>query len=90
MLRRFAYSLILASSIFISGHALTGQAVAAEPATCKTVRMAEPGWNDLAFTTGTSMVLLKALGYEPQSSVLGIEVIYQSMKNKDLDAFLGY
>jgi glycine betaine/proline transport system substrate-binding protein len=85
MLRIFACSLLLASSIFVSG-----QAVAAEPASCKTVRMAEPGWNDLAFTTGTSMVLLKALGYEPQSSVLGIEVIYQSMKNKDLDAFLGY
>jgi glycine betaine/proline transport system substrate-binding protein len=85
MLRIFACSLLLASSLV-----LPGRAVAAEPDSCKTVRMAEPGWNDLAFTTGTSMVLLKALGYEPQSSVLGIEVIYQSMKNKDLDAFLGY
>jgi glycine betaine/proline transport system substrate-binding protein len=85
MLRIFACSLLLTSSL-----SLADQAVAAEPASCKTVRVAEPGWNDLAFTTGTSMVLLKALGYEPQSSILGIEVIYQSMKNKDLDAFLGY
>jgi glycine betaine/proline transport system substrate-binding protein len=52
--------------------------------------MAEPGWNDLAFTTGVASTLLKALGYEPQSSLLGIDVIYLSLKNKDLDVFLGY
>lgn len=65
-------------------------AFAADPESCKVVRMAEPGWNDLAFTTGISLTLLKALGYEPQSSLLGIDVIYLSLKNKDLDVFLGY
>ncbi len=65
-------------------------ALAADPETCKVVRMAEPGWNDLAFTTGIALTLLKALGYEPQSSLLGIDVIYLSLKNKDLDVFLGY
>jgi hypothetical protein len=70
--------------------ALAGHAFAGEAASCKTVKVAEPGWNDLAFTTGASMVVLKALGYDAQSSILGIEVIYQSMKDKDLDAFLGY
>ena len=54
------------------------------------VGMAEPGWNDLAFTTGVAKVLLQALGYEPHSEVLGINVIYEGMKNKDLDLFLGY
>jgi glycine betaine/proline transport system substrate-binding protein len=78
-------SMLCASMFLVSGHAN-----AAEPESCKTVRVAEPGWNDLAFTTGTSMVVLRALGYDAQSSILGIEVIYQSMKNKDLDAFLGY
>ncbi|MBY5825915.1 choline ABC transporter substrate-binding protein [Rhizobium leguminosarum] len=65
-------------------------AFAADPEACKVVRMAEPGWNDLAFTTGIALTLLKALGYEPQSSLLGIDVIYLSLKNKDLDVFLGY
>jgi len=65
-------------------------AFAADPESCKVVRMAEPGWNDLAFTTGIGLTLLKALGYEPQSSLLGIDVIYLSLKNKDLDVFLGY
>lgn len=69
---------------------LAGTAHAADPESCRKVRMAEPGWNDLAFTTGVAMVLLDGLGYEPQSSNLSIEVIYQSLKNKDLDVFLGY
>ncbi|MGF0536924.1 choline ABC transporter substrate-binding protein [Agrobacterium sp. ES01] len=70
--------------------AFTGQAFAAEPESCRTVRMAEPGWNDLAFTTGVGMTLLKSLGYEAKTSLLGVEVIYKSLENKDLDAFLGY
>ncbi|MER8956181.1 choline ABC transporter substrate-binding protein [Mesorhizobium sp. M0833] len=65
-------------------------AFAAEPEQCKVVRMAEPGWNDLAFTTGVTSVLLDALGYKPASSLLGINVIYESLKNNDLDVFLGY
>lgn len=63
---------------------------AADPASCATVRMAEPGWNDLAFTTGIAGVLLGALGYEARTDLLGVEVIYQSLKNRDLDVFLGY
>lgn len=67
-----------------------GAAQAADPQSCKPVRMAEPGWNDLAFTTGVASVLLEGLGYEPKSDVLGVEIIYASLKNKDLDVFLGY
>ena len=63
---------------------------AAESEGCHTVRLAEPGWNDLAFTTGVGMTLLKHLGYDAQSSLLGIDVIYLSLKNNDLDVFLGY
>ena len=63
---------------------------AKEPETCKVVRLAEPGWNDLAFTTGVAQSVLTELGYEVSSSILGVDVIYASMKNKDLDAFMGY
>ena len=63
---------------------------AGEPESCRSVRMAEPGWNDLAFTTGVGMTLLKALGYEAKSQLLGIDVIYTSLKSKDLDVFLSY
>lgn len=69
---------------------VAGAAQAGEPENCKQVRMAEPGWNDLAFTTGVASVLLEGLGYETKSDVLGVEIIYASLKNKDLDVFLGY
>lgn len=78
-----------ASSVFILALSIS-TVMAGETAGCKAVRMAEPGWNDLAFTTGVAGVLLGALGYEPKSDVLGINVIYEGMKNKDLDLFLGY
>ena len=67
-----------------------GDAQAAEPESCTTVRMAEPGWSDLAFTTGTASVILKALGYGAESQVLGVPVIYQAMENGQLDVFLGF
>lgn len=76
-------SVLLSASIA----ALTaGQAFA----DCGTVRMAEPGWTDLALTTGVASVVLEGLGYETESDVLGIPVIYESMVGKDLDVFLGY
>ena len=34
--------------------------------------------------------MLQALGYQVKSDLLGIEVIYQSLKENELDAFLGY
>ncbi len=68
----------------------TGIAIAGDADSCRTVRMAEPGWNDLAFTTGVANVILDALGYTPKSDILGINVIYEGMKNNDVDVFLGY
>ncbi|TIN54844.1 MAG: glycine/betaine ABC transporter substrate-binding protein, partial [Mesorhizobium sp.] len=82
---------ILANGVCLTALMLVSHAAqAAEGQECRTVRMAEPGWNDLAFTTGVANVLLEALGYQPQSQVLGINVIYEGMKNRDLDLFLGY
>ena len=59
-------------------------------ASCEKVRMAEPGWTDLALTTGIASVLLEGLGYETSSNVLGVTVIYESLVNNDLDVFLGF
>lgn len=59
-------------------------------ADCGTVRMAEPGWTDLALTTGVVSTILEGLGYTSESDVLGVPVIYESMIGKDLDVFLGY
>jgi glycine betaine/proline transport system substrate-binding protein len=69
--------------------ALSGTALAAEPESCKAVRFADVGWTDIQVTTGATSVVLEALGYEPQVSTLSVPVTYASLKNKDIDVFLG-
>ncbi len=64
-------------------------AFAADPESCKTVRLSDVGWTDIQATTGVASVLLTALGYEPQVIQLSVPVTYASLKNKDLDVFLG-
>jgi glycine betaine/proline transport system substrate-binding protein len=69
---------------------MSSAAMAADPESCAVVRMAEPGWNDLALTTGTASVILEALGYSAKSDILGLPIIYQSLASNNLDVFLGY
>ncbi|WEJ13714.1 choline ABC transporter substrate-binding protein [Sinorhizobium prairiense] len=66
-----------------------GVAAAAEPESCKTVRFSDVGWTDITSTTAVASTILEALGYAPQSKLLSIPVTYASMKNKDIDVYLG-
>ena len=61
----------------------------AEEATCKKVRFADVGWTDIQVTTGTTQVILEALGYTPEIKTLAVPVTYASLKSKDIDVFLG-
>jgi glycine betaine/proline transport system substrate-binding protein len=79
----------LLASTFLALSLSAGAAFAAEPESCGTVRFADVGWSDIAATTGTASVILKALGYETDVKVLSVPVTYQSMANKDIDVFLG-
>ncbi len=56
---------------------------------CRTVRLSDIGWTDVTSTTALLSVLLRDLGYLPQVTVLSVPVTYASMKNKDIDIFLG-
>lgn len=67
----------------------SGSAFAADPESCKTVRFSDVGWTDIQATTGITTAILKGLGYEPRVDVLAVPVTYQSLKNKDIDIFLG-
>ncbi len=69
--------------------ALSSAAVAGDPASCKTVRFSDVGWTDITATTATASAILKGLGYEPTTTVLSVPVTYTSMKNKQIDVFLG-
>jgi glycine betaine/proline transport system substrate-binding protein len=66
-----------------------GAASAADPESCKAVRFSDVGWTDITATTAVSSVILTALGYEPEVQVLAVPVTYASLKNKDIDVFLG-
>lgn len=61
----------------------------AEEASCKKVRFADVGWTDIQVTTGAAATILDALGYEPEVKSLSVPVTYASLKNKDIDVFLG-
>jgi glycine betaine/proline transport system substrate-binding protein len=62
---------------------------AAEPESCKAVRFADVGWTDIQVTTGATSVVLEALGYTPEVKTLSVPVALASLKNKDIDVFLG-
>jgi glycine betaine/proline transport system substrate-binding protein len=62
---------------------------AADPAACRTVRFSDVGWTDITATTALASVVLRALGYAPEATVLSVPVTYASMKNGDIDVFLG-
>lgn len=64
-------------------------ASAADPESCKAVRFSDVGWTDITATTALTSVVLEGLGYAPSATVLAVPVTYASLKNKDIDVFLG-
>jgi glycine betaine/proline transport system substrate-binding protein len=67
----------------------TGTAQAADPASCQKVRFSDVGWTDITATTALTKTVLTGLGYEPSDELLSVPVTYVSMKNKNIDVFLG-
>ena len=66
-----------------------GLAHAADPESCQTVRFSDVGWTDITSTTAAASVVLEGLGYQPNVEILAVPVTYASMKNQDIDVFLG-
>ena len=69
--------------------AFSTQAFAAEPDSCKTVNFSDVGWTDITATTAATTSVLDALGYETEIKLLSVPVTYTSLKNGDIDVFLG-
>ena len=67
----------------------TAPAQAADAESCQTIRLSDPGWTDITATNGVASVLLDALGYEAEVKTLAVPIGYQSMKNGEIDVFLG-
>ncbi len=84
MLAAFAMSATIIPAAF---NATPAQAADGEA--CKTMRFSDVGWTDITATTATASVIAEALGYSADVKVLSVPVTYQSLKNKDIDIFLG-
>jgi len=62
---------------------------AASDAQCDTVKMADPGWSDIASTNAVARLLLENLGYKVKIDSLAVPIIYGGLKDGKVDAFLG-
>ena len=82
ILAGLAAGLLMSATLAAPARAMDGEA-------CSTVRFSDVGWTDITATTAVTTYILKALGYETDIKVLSVPVTYQSLKNKDIDVFLG-
>jgi len=76
-------------TIVASALALSMLIAAPAQAQCDKVTFSDVGWTDITATTAATTLVLKALGYETDIKVLSVPVTYASLKNKDIDVFLG-
>jgi glycine betaine/proline transport system substrate-binding protein len=60
-----------------------------EPQSCRVVRLSDIGWTAESVVTAVFAKLLSDLGYQPQVTVLSVPVTFESMRNGDIDIFLG-
>ncbi|KPA89757.1 choline ABC transporter substrate-binding protein [Pseudomonas sp. RHF3.3-3] len=57
--------------------------------TCDTVKMADPGWSDIAATNAIASLLLEGLGYKAKVDTLAVPITYGGLKDGQVDVFLG-
>ncbi len=81
----------LLRSIFVGATilGLASPVLAADPMSCKVVNLSDVGWTDITATTAATSVVLRGLGYAPDTKVLSVPVTYKSMETGDIDVFLG-
>lgn len=78
----------LAAATFLIAAAAT-PALAQDAEACATVRLSDVGWTDITATTAVAGEVLQGLGYTPDVKILSVPVTFASLKNNDIDAFLG-
>ncbi len=86
MLKKISWTLFAAGVAVLT---FSPAAFAADSEACQKVRFSDVGWTDITATTAAASVVLEALGYEPTATVLSVPVTYASLKNGDIDVFLG-
>src|SRR5476649_1348568 len=68
---------------------LSSFAAYAADQSCSTVRMADPGWSDIAATNAVAGLLLDGMGYKAKVDTLAVPISFSGLKDGQLDVFLG-
>ena len=76
------------AAIAVGIASISGLTMAADNS-CSNVRFANVGWTDITATTALTTQVLQGLGYDTKIQLLSVPVTYSSLKNKDIDVFLG-
>ncbi|MET0777070.1 MAG: choline ABC transporter substrate-binding protein [Pseudomonas mandelii] len=77
------------STVLTVGLLALGSASAFADQSCDTVKMADPGWSDIAATNAITGFLLDGMGYKAKVDTLAVPITFGGLKDGQVDVFLG-
>ncbi|AFY17233.1 choline ABC transporter substrate-binding protein [Pseudomonas sp. UW4] len=77
------------STVLTVGLLALGSASAFADQSCETVKMADPGWSDIAATNAITGFLLDGMGYKVKIDTLAVPITFGGLKDGQVDVFLG-
>lgn len=81
--------LTLSTLTLLATMSVSATAMAADAASCSTIRLSDPGWTDITSTNAIASVLLDGLGYKADVKTMSVPIGYEALKSGDTDVFLG-
>ena len=79
----------IATLLIAGAVTLASTTALADEASCSTVKMADPGWSDIAATNAITGLLLDGMGYKAKVDTLAVPITYGGLKDGQVDVFLG-
>ncbi|WP_095194505.1 choline ABC transporter substrate-binding protein [Pseudomonas sp. Irchel 3A7] len=77
------------STVLTVGLLALSSASAYADQSCETVKMADPGWSDIAATNAITGFLLDGMGYKAKVDTLAVPITFGGLKDGQVDVFLG-
>jgi glycine betaine/proline transport system substrate-binding protein len=77
------------STVLTVGLLALGSASVYADQSCETVKMADPGWSDIAATNAITGFLLDGMGYKAKIDTLAVPITFGGLKDGQVDVFLG-
>lgn len=77
------------STVLTVGLLALGSASTYADQSCETVKMADPGWSDIAATNAITGFLLDGMGYKAKVDTLAVPITFGGLKDGQVDVFLG-